>query len=42
MRRSYTVLVGKLNRRDNFGGIGINERIILKWIGCEMGSGNLK
>lgn len=35
MRRSYTVLVGKLKRRDHFGGIGVNERIILKCIGVK-------
>jgi hypothetical protein len=42
MRRPYTVLVGKLKRSDQSGGIGVNERIILKWIECEMVSSKLQ
>jgi hypothetical protein len=34
--KMYTVLVGKLKERDQLGGIGVNDGIVLKWIWCEV------
>jgi len=29
---SYTVLLGRPNTKSHFGNLGVNRRIILKWI----------
>jgi hypothetical protein len=38
MRDSYRILVGNLKGRDHLGDLGIDGRIILKWIlkKCDM------
>jgi hypothetical protein len=32
MRKAYKFLVGNMKARDNLGCLGVNERIIIKWI----------
>jgi hypothetical protein len=32
MRNAYRILVGKPKGRDQFGDLGVDGRIILKWV----------
>jgi len=32
MRNTYKILVGNLEKRDHFGDLGVDGRILLKWV----------